>query len=103
MGGTGVIDHFLEVFTRYIDGGFGLLPYDDDRLALSANFAALAEGEDDVTYDRLGLRPCGHGFCAHPVCVFLCSCILPSVPPRVLAVMSLADQRQTTSGHEAYY
>ncbi|MDX0312501.1 P-type conjugative transfer protein TrbL [Sinorhizobium meliloti] len=25
MGGTGVIDHFLEVFTRYIDGGFGLL------------------------------------------------------------------------------
>jgi type IV secretion system protein TrbL len=26
VGGTGVIDHFLEVFTRYIDGGFGLLP-----------------------------------------------------------------------------
>ncbi|NSZ58409.1 P-type conjugative transfer protein TrbL [Agrobacterium tumefaciens] len=25
MGGTGVIDHFLEVFTRYIDGGLGLL------------------------------------------------------------------------------
>ena len=25
MGGTGVIDHFLEVFTRYIDCGFGLL------------------------------------------------------------------------------
>ncbi|WP_234187000.1 P-type conjugative transfer protein TrbL [Shinella sp. NM-101] len=25
MGGTGVIDHFLEVFSRYIDGGFGLL------------------------------------------------------------------------------
>ena len=25
MGGTGVIDHFLEVFTRYIDGGIGLL------------------------------------------------------------------------------
>ncbi|RTL91056.1 P-type conjugative transfer protein TrbL, partial [Ancylobacter aquaticus] len=25
MGGTGVIDHFLEVFTRYIDTGFGLL------------------------------------------------------------------------------
>ena len=25
MGGTGVIDHFLEVFTSYIDGGFGLL------------------------------------------------------------------------------
>jgi type IV secretion system protein TrbL len=25
MNGTGVIDHFLKVFTRYIDGGFGLL------------------------------------------------------------------------------
>ena len=25
MGNTGVIDHFLNVFTRYIDGGFGLL------------------------------------------------------------------------------
>ena len=25
MGGTGVIDQFLEVFTSYIDGGFGLL------------------------------------------------------------------------------
>ena len=25
MGDTGVIDRFLEVFTRYIDSGFGLL------------------------------------------------------------------------------
>ena len=25
MGGTGVIDQFLETFTRYIDSGFGLL------------------------------------------------------------------------------
>jgi type IV secretion system protein TrbL len=25
MNGTGVIDHFLDVFTRYIDSGFGLL------------------------------------------------------------------------------
>jgi type IV secretion system protein TrbL len=25
VGGTGVIDRFLEVFTRYIDSGFGLL------------------------------------------------------------------------------
>jgi type IV secretion system protein TrbL len=25
MGGTGVIDHFLDVFTRYIDSGFGFL------------------------------------------------------------------------------
>ena len=25
MGGTGVIDQFLETFTRYIDTGFGLV------------------------------------------------------------------------------
>ena len=25
MGGTGIIDQFLETFTRYIDNGFGLL------------------------------------------------------------------------------
>ena len=25
MGGTGVIDRFLEIFTSYIDSGFGLL------------------------------------------------------------------------------
>ena len=25
MGDTGVIDHFLQVFTSYIDSGFGLL------------------------------------------------------------------------------
>ncbi|MFX5668504.1 P-type conjugative transfer protein TrbL, partial [Acinetobacter baumannii] len=25
MGGTGVVDRFLEVFTRYIDSGFGPL------------------------------------------------------------------------------
>ncbi len=33
MGGTGVIDHFLEVFTRYIDSGFGLLGGDVGYLA----------------------------------------------------------------------
>ena len=25
MGGTGIVDQFLETFTRYIDSGFGLL------------------------------------------------------------------------------
>ena len=25
MGGTGVVDHFLDIFSRYIDSGFGLL------------------------------------------------------------------------------
>ena len=25
MGGTGVVDRFLDIFSRYIDSGFGLL------------------------------------------------------------------------------
>jgi type IV secretion system protein TrbL len=33
MGGTGIIDHFLETFTRYIDSGFGLLAGDVGYLA----------------------------------------------------------------------
>lgn len=33
MGGTGVIDRFLEVFTRYIDSGFGLLGGETSFLA----------------------------------------------------------------------
>ncbi|MDQ2862009.1 MAG: P-type conjugative transfer protein TrbL, partial [Pseudomonadota bacterium] len=33
MGGTGVIDRFLGVFTQYIDSGFGLLQGDVRWLA----------------------------------------------------------------------
>src|ERR1700736_2796060 len=33
MGGTGIIDQFLETFTRYIDSGFGLLGGDVGYLA----------------------------------------------------------------------
>src|SRR5206468_10055221 len=33
MGGTGIIDQFLETFTRYIDSGFGLLGSDVGYLA----------------------------------------------------------------------
>ncbi|HJP67854.1 MAG TPA: type IV secretion system protein, partial [Sphingomicrobium sp.] len=33
MGGTGVIDQFLETFTRYIDSGFGLVGGDVGYLA----------------------------------------------------------------------
>ncbi|MEH2545656.1 type IV secretion system protein TrbL [Bradyrhizobium sp. AZCC 2262] len=33
MGGTGIIDQFLEAFTRYIDSGFGLLGGDVGYLA----------------------------------------------------------------------
>ena len=55
MGGTGVIDNFLSVFTRYIDSGFGLVQGDVRWLAgvliaiditLAGLFWALAPDED---------------------------------------------------------
>ncbi|MGF6227850.1 type IV secretion system protein TrbL [Inquilinus ginsengisoli] len=55
MGGIGVIDRFLEVFTRYIDSGFGLLRGDVAFLSstliaiditLAGLFWALAADED---------------------------------------------------------
>lgn len=57
MGGTGVIDRFLEVFTRYIDSGFGLLHGEVAFIAttlividvtLAALFWTLGEGDDIV-------------------------------------------------------
>ena len=57
MGGTGVIDRFLEVFTRYIDSGFGLLQGEVKWLAgvliaidlvLAALFWAMAPDEDVI-------------------------------------------------------
>ncbi|MGD9658877.1 MAG: P-type conjugative transfer protein TrbL [Methylocystis sp.] len=57
MGGTGVIDHFLEVFTSYIDSGFGLLGGEVGFLAstlvvvdivLAALFWSLAPDEDII-------------------------------------------------------
>src|SRR5258708_5420908 len=57
MGGTGVIDRFLEVFTRYIDSGFGLLSGEVAFLAttlaaiditLAAIFWSWAADEDIV-------------------------------------------------------
>ncbi len=56
MGGTGVIDRFLEVFTRYIDSGFGLLSGEVAFLAttlaaiditLAATFWSWG-GDDDI-------------------------------------------------------
>jgi type IV secretion system protein TrbL len=56
MTGTGIIDQFLETFTRYIDSGFGLVSGDVAYLAttlvaidiaLAALFWAWA-GEDDM-------------------------------------------------------
>ncbi len=56
MGGAGVIDRFLEVFTRYIDSGFGLLGDEVAFLAttlivIDVTLAALFwswEGGDDI-------------------------------------------------------
>ena len=60
MGGTGVIDHFLEVFTRYIDSGFGLLGGEAAFLAttlivVDVTLAALfwSWGADDDILARL--------------------------------------------------
>lgn len=57
MGGTGVIDRFLEVFTSYIDNGFGLLHGEVAFIAttlividvtLAALFWTWGEGDDIV-------------------------------------------------------
>jgi len=60
MGGTGVIDRFLEVFTRYIDSGFGLLSGEVAFLAttlaaIDITLAALfwSFGSDDDIIGRL--------------------------------------------------
>ena len=47
MGGTGVIDHFLEVFTRYIDSGFGLL---GGEVAFIATTLIVIDGDGKVTF-----------------------------------------------------
>jgi type IV secretion system protein TrbL len=57
MGGTGVVDRFLEVFTRYIDSGFGLLRGEVAFVAttlividvtLAALFWSWGEGDDII-------------------------------------------------------
>jgi type IV secretion system protein TrbL len=60
MGGTGVIDRFLEIFTRYIDSGFGLLGNEVAFLAttlaaIDVTLAALfwAWGTDEDIIARL--------------------------------------------------
>jgi type IV secretion system protein TrbL len=60
MGGTGVIDRFLEAFTRYIDSGFGLLGGEVGFLAttlivIDVTLAALfwSWGADDDIVARL--------------------------------------------------
>src|SRR3954447_3069863 len=57
MGGTGVVDRFLEVFTSYIDSGFGLLGGEVAFIAttlividvtLAALFWTMGDGEDII-------------------------------------------------------
>ena len=56
MGGTGVIDRFLGVFTQYIDSGFGLLQREvafvaTTLIAIDITLAALFwswRGDDDI-------------------------------------------------------
>src|SRR3546814_13936398 len=64
MEGTGVIDRFLEVFTRYIDSGFGLLSGEVAFIAttlivIDVTLAALfwAWGADDDIIARLVKTP----------------------------------------------
>src|SRR3990170_4181368 len=71
MGGTGVIDHFLEVFTRYIDSGFGLLGGEVAFIATTlivgvfayiiGNWNALAKIVFE-SFAGLGLKASGSGF-----------------------------------------
>ena len=57
MGGTGVVDRFLDVFSRYIDSGFGLLQGEVAFIAttlividvtLAALFWSMGEGDDII-------------------------------------------------------
>src|SRR6516165_1196843 len=76
MGGTGIIDQFLETFTRYIDSGFGLLGGEVGYLAttlaaidvtLAGLFWAWGADEDILSrivfesFAGLGLKASGTG------------------------------------------
>src|SRR3954469_8530060 len=74
MGGTGVIDQFLEIFTRYIDFGFGLLGNEVAFLAttpagIDLTLAALfwAWGTDEDIIARLAQKTLFLGLFAYPI------------------------------------
>ncbi|MET4328620.1 type IV secretory pathway TrbL component [Bradyrhizobium sp. i1.15.2] len=84
MGSTGVIDQFLETFTRYIDSGFGLLGGEVGYLAttlaaidltLASLFWSLGTEEDIIArlvkktlFDRQLEQPRAHRL--RKLCVF---------------------------------
>src|SRR6266705_1716963 len=53
MGGTGIIDQFLETFTRYIDSGFGLLGGEVGYLATTLAGLFWSWGADEDILARL--------------------------------------------------
>ena len=73
MGGTGVIDRFLAVFTQYIDSGFGLLGSEVAFIAttlivIDVTLAALfwSWGADDDIIARLVKKTLFVGNCSPP-------------------------------------
>ena len=54
MGGTGVIDRFLEVFTSYIDSGFGLLGSEVGFLATTLYWASSWIGNNAIAVAAFG-------------------------------------------------
>ena len=89
MGGTGVIDRFLEVFTSYIDSGFGLLGGEVAFLAttlivIDITLAALiwAWGADDDILARLITGTHSHASFLRASPGSVCRPVAPgSVPP----------------------
>lgn len=63
MGGTDVIERFVEVFNRYIDSGFGLIQGEVAFIAtmlividvtLAAPFCSMGEGDDNFSHRHVG-------------------------------------------------
>lgn len=99
MGGTGVIDRFLEVFTSYIDSGFGLLGGEVAFLAttlivIDVTLAALfwAWGADDDTIGDAGREIVRRQIDIPPTLT-----IRPGFPVRVIVTRDLILEPQ--GGH----
>src|SRR5258708_35273940 len=101
MNNTGVSDHFLDVFTRYIDSGFGLLSADVQFLSatligidvtLAGLFWAMSADEDVIA--RLIKKTLYIGFFAFIIGNF------NSLARVVLTSLSGHRQQSTGSTHK---